>query len=63
MLNKKTIDDIRSRYGFDSICVENLHSTNEVGERKYRISFATSRESYNDFIGIKECAFSSTRMG
>lgn len=39
-----------NRYGFDSICVENLHSTNECGEREYRITFASTNESYQDFI-------------
>lgn len=39
-----------NRYGFDSICVENMHTINNQGEREYRISFASSDESYQDFI-------------
>ena len=44
-----TMDDL-NRYGFDSVCVENLHSINENGEQEYRISFVSSNESYIDFI-------------
>lgn len=44
-----TWDDY-NRYGFDSICVENLHTINENGECEYSISFATSSESYQEFI-------------
>lgn len=39
-----------NRYGFDSICVEKLHSLNERGELEYRIYFASSNESYQNFI-------------
>lgn len=45
-----TMDDL-NRYGFDSVCVENLHTINENGEWEYKISFASSNESYIDFIG------------
>lgn len=44
-----TMEDL-NRYGFDSICVEDLHSVHENGEREYKISFASSNESYVDFI-------------
>lgn len=39
-----------NRYGFDSICVENLHSSNDVGESEFRLCFASSSESYSEFI-------------
>lgn len=39
-----------NRYGFDSICVDNLHSTNKYGEAEYSISFVSSNESYREFI-------------
>lgn len=39
-----------NRYGFDSICVEKLHSINNVGESEFRLFFATSSESYSEFI-------------
>ncbi len=44
-----TIDDL-NRYGFDSVCVENLHSVNGNGKQEYRISFATLDGSYTNFI-------------
>ena len=44
-----TWDDF-NRYGFDSICVENMHTTNKEGEREYKIYFATTAESYKEFI-------------
>ena len=37
-------------YGFDSICVENLHTTTVDGEREYKIYFTSSSESYSEFI-------------
>lgn len=39
-----------NRYGFDSICVENMHTINKEGEREYKIYFATTAESYKEFI-------------
>ena len=45
-----TMNDL-NRYGFDSICIENLHKRNEEGEQEYRISFVNVNESYSDFIG------------
>lgn len=45
-----TMDDFY-RYGFDSICVENLHSLNGRGEREYRLFFTAQLEDYNQFIG------------
>lgn len=47
-----TMDDL-NRFGFDSVCVENLHSVNEKGEKLYRISFASTSESYKDFIDLE----------
>ena len=37
-------------YGFDSVCVENLHTTTVDGEREYKIYFTSSSESYSEFI-------------
>ena len=45
-----TMDDL-NRYGFDSVCVENLHSVNEAGLCEYRISFTEIQESFDEFIG------------
>ena len=47
-----TMDDL-NQYGFDSVCVENLHTLNENGERIYRISFASTSESYKTFIDLE----------
>lgn len=44
-----TMDDL-DRLGFDSVCVEDLHSVNENGERKYRMSFSAMHEDYTTFI-------------
>ncbi len=41
-----------NRFGFDSICVENLHKTNENGEREFAISFSQTFESYEDFSQV-----------
>lgn len=43
-----TIDDL-NRYGFDSVCIQNLHTTDENGIRQYRISLADSLNSYEEF--------------
>lgn len=44
-----TMDDL-NRYGFDSVCVENLHSVNKEGLNEYRISFTEFQESFNEFL-------------
>ncbi|MBR1889890.1 MAG: NgoFVII family restriction endonuclease [Alloprevotella sp.] len=41
-----------NRYGFDSVCVENLHRTNSNGEREYKIYFTASAGGYSDFIRV-----------
>lgn len=46
LVTKEDLD----RFGFDSICVENLHKTNERGECEYSISFTLFNESYDKFI-------------
>ena len=43
------MDDL-DRLGFDSLCVENLHHTDEEGKKVYRISFSNVNENYEDFI-------------
>lgn len=58
ILNKQpgelvTMDDL-NRYGFNSVCVENLHSLDQQGRMEYRISFAEIPESYNRFIGMDD---------
>ncbi len=58
ILNKQpgelvTMDDL-NRYGFNSVCVENLHTVDNDGRMEYRISFAEIPESYNNFIGMDE---------
>jgi len=47
-----TMDDL-DRLGFDSLCVENLHSTDKIGRRVYRISFSNENEGYETFIKSK----------
>jgi hypothetical protein len=54
VLNKKplelvTMDDL-DRLGFDSVCIENMHSKDELGNQEYRISFSNVNESYQSFI-------------
>lgn len=44
-----TMDDL-NRSGFDSVCIEKLHSVDENGKQEYRISFATLNGSYTNFI-------------
>ena len=38
------------RLGFDSVCVENLHQTDEFGSSLFRISFSNTNENYQSFI-------------
>lgn len=47
-----TMDDL-DRLGFDSLCVENLHSTDKIGRRVYWISFSNENEGYETFIKSK----------
>ncbi|HAE24453.1 MAG TPA: restriction endonuclease [Prevotellaceae bacterium] len=37
------------RLGFDSVCVENLHSIDDVGLKEYRISLSDTTKRYEDF--------------
>ena len=39
------------RFGIDSVLIEDLHTTNSIGQRQYKISFTNSDyESFTDFI-------------
>lgn len=45
-----TMDDL-IRYGIDSVLIEDLHTTNSIGQRQYKISFTNSDyESFSEFI-------------
>ncbi len=44
-----TMDDL-DRLGFDSVCVENLHSKDEEGNWEYKISFSNTNENFQSFI-------------
>lgn len=53
MLKKKeweivTIDDL-DKYGFDSVCVRDLHRINDRGEREYSLSISETDENYAMF--------------
>jgi len=37
------------RLGFDSVCIENLHSNDENGLKEYRISLSDTAKRYEDF--------------
>ena len=44
-----TIDDL-DRLGFDSVCIENMHCTDEDGKKMYKISFSNTSENFQSFI-------------
>ncbi len=54
VLKKKAWDIVTmydlDRLGFDSVCVENLHQTDEFGSSLFRISFSNTNENYQSFI-------------
>lgn len=54
VLKKKAWDIVTmydlDRLGFDSVCVENLHQTDEIGSSLFRISFSNTNENYQSFI-------------
>ena len=45
-----TMEDL-DRLGFDSVCIENLHRTDNEGSRMFKISFSNTNEDYQSFIG------------
>ncbi len=44
-----SMDDL-NRLGFDSVCIESLHTIDENGMPLYRISFSNMNENYQTFI-------------
>lgn len=49
-----TMDDL-IRFGIDSVLIEDLHTTNLIGQRQYKISFANSDyEAFAEFIEEEE---------
>ena len=44
-----TMDDL-DRLGFDSVCVENMHCKDEVGNKMYKISFSNTNENFQSFM-------------
>jgi hypothetical protein len=54
VLKKKSWDIVTmydlDRLGFDSVCVENLHQIDKLGNSVFRISFSNTNENYQSFI-------------